>query len=167
MQKELDTHNTNKSSTRNTAEYPSKKAKVKKVFARILVASGVLLLLFGAAVGLLHLKSVQTYIIGQVTDQLEKTLQVDVEIAQFHYRPLSHLSVDNIFLSDQQYDTLAFIEQMHVEFKPLQLFHNRIDIQRLQLLNPYVNLQSTSDSTLNIQFLLDVSTGREISSNPL
>ena len=167
VQKELDTHNTNKSSTRNTAEYSSKKATVKKVFARILVASGVLLLLFGAAVGLLHLKSVQTYIIGQVTDQLEKTLQVDVEIAQFHYRPLSHLSVDNIYLSDQQYDTLAFIEQMRVEFKPIQLFHNRIDIQRLQLLNPYVNLQSTSDSTLNIQFLLDLSTGKEeASSNP-
>jgi uncharacterized protein involved in outer membrane biogenesis len=44
---------------------------------------------------------------------------------------------------------------LQLEFDPLALLEDQINIQRLRLQNPYVNLQSTSDSTLNIQFLLD------------
>ena len=129
---------------------------VQKIcFAGIFIALGILLLIFGGIIGLLHLKRVQTYIIGQVTNRLELLLNADIKIAHFHYRPLSHLAIDSIYLSDQQYDTLAFIDQLQMEFKPLQLRHQKIDIQQLRLQNPYINLQSTSDSTLNIQFLID------------
>lgn len=155
MQKELDQHIINDGSGENTANKSQKTTKVRKTFVGILIGLGVLLLLIGGAVGLLHMKSVQTYIISRITNQLAETLQADVRIAQFHYRPLSHLAIDSIYLSDQQRDTLAYIEQMRVEFQPLQLRFDRIDIQRLQLQNPYVNLHSSADSTLNIQFLVD------------
>lgn len=144
---------------KGTMQTPKKTHKtptwIKKGFAGILILLGILVLLFTITIGGLHSKRVQTYIIGKVTDRLEQILQTDVEIAQFHYRPLSHLSIDRIYLSDQQHDTLAFIEQLQAKFQPLQLQYNRIDIQQLQLKNPYLNLQSTSDSTLNFQFLLE------------
>ena len=155
VQKELDQHIVSDSSKKNTADKSPKTTKVKQTFAGIFIGLGVFVFLLGGIVGLLHLKTVQTYIIGKITDKLEETLQADVKIAQFHYRPLSHLAIDSIYLSDQRYDTLAFIEQMRVEFHPLQLRYDRIDIQQLQLCHPYINLQSSSDSTLNIQFLID------------
>lgn len=130
-------------------------AKVKRAFAVFFVVLGSFLLLNGAIVGLLHLQSVQTFIIGKVTDQLESMLDAEVSIAKFHYRPLSHLAVDSIYLSDQRHDTLAFIDQLQVEFQPLQLRYDRIDIQQIRLHNPYINIQSISDTTLNIQFLVD------------
>ena len=136
-------------------QQPKRGAKVKKAFAIIAIVLGALLLLFGGIVGALHTKGVQTFIVGKVADKLSKMWDVDASIASFHYRPLSHLVLDRVYLSDQQRDTLAFIEQLQLEFDPLALLEDQINIQRLRLQNPYVNLQSTSDSTLNIQFLLD------------
>ena len=119
------------------------------------IVLAVLLLLSGSMVGLLHLKAVQTYIAGKVAEQLSEMLEADASIGAMHYRPLSHLTIDSVYLSDQQRDTLAFIEKLQVEFHPLALRQQRINIERLCLENPYINLQSRTDSTLNIQFLLD------------
>ena len=107
-------------------------------------------------IGLLHLKQVQTYIIEKVTTRLSKEWQADVKIAHFHYRPLSHLVVDSIYLSDQQKDTLAYIEQLELQFNPLALEDLRLDIEQLTLKKPYVNIQHRSDSSLNCQFILDL-----------
>ena len=128
---------------------------MKKALIVIGIVLGSLLLLGSGLVGVLHMKSVQTYIVGKVADKLSETFQADVEIISFHYRPLSNLSVDSVYLSDQQHDTLAFIEQIQLKFHPLALSDQRINIEELKLRNPYVNLQTRSDSTLNIQFLLD------------
>ena len=136
-------------------QQPKRGAKVKKAFAIVGIVLGLLLLLFGGIVGILHIRGVQTFIVGKVADQLSEKLNVDASIASFHYRPLSHLVLDSVYLSDQQHDTLAFIEQLQLEFDPLALLEQQINIQQLRLQNPYVNLQSTSDSTLNIQFLID------------
>ena len=107
-------------------------------------------------IGLLHLKQVQTYIIERVTTRLSKEWQADVKVAQFHYRPLSHLIVDSIYLSDQQKDTLAYVEQLELQFNPLALEDLRLDIVQLTLKKPYVNVQHHSDSSLNCQFILDL-----------
>ena len=107
-------------------------------------------------IGLLHLKQVQTYIIERVTTRLSKEWQADVRVAQFHYRPLSHLIVDSIYLSDQQKDTLAYVEQLELQFNPLALEDLRLDIVQLTLKKPYVNVQHLSDSSLNCQFILDL-----------
>ena len=139
----------------NAKQHSIRKTRVKKALASITATLGIILLLCGGITGLLHLKSVQTYIISKVTEKLEGMLQANVSIAQFHYRPLSHLAIDSIYLSDQQYDTLAYIEQMQVEFQPLHFLDNRIDIQRVKLQRPFINILSTSDSTLNFQFLID------------
>ena len=128
---------------------------MKKALIIIGIVLGSLLLLSGSCVGLLHIRGVQTFIVGKVTNVLSEQLNVDAHIVSFHYRPLSHLAIDSVYLSDQQHDTLAFIEQLQLEFAPLALRENRINIQELRLQNPYINLQSTSDSTLNIQFLID------------
>lgn len=116
---------------------------------------GSLLLLSGASVGVLHIKQVQTFIVGKVANRLSEWFGADVRIAQFHYRPLSHLTIDSVYLSDQRLDTLAYIEQLKVEFTPLDILEERINIQQVALHKPYINLQSITDSTLNIQFLID------------
>ena len=129
--------------------------KVRKALIVIGIVIGSIMLLTGSVVGLLHLKSVQTYIISKVTNKLSKEWQTDVHIAQFHYRPLSHLVVDSIYLSDQQKDTLAYIEQIDLRFDPLALGDMQLEIEQLIVKKPYINIQNRSDSSLNCQFILD------------
>ena len=128
---------------------------MKRALIVIGIVLGSLLLLFGSIVGVLHIKGVQTYIVGKIAEQFSEKVNVDSNIASFHYRPLSHLALDSVYLSDQKHDTLAYIEQLRLEFAPLALLEQRINIQELRLHNPYINLHSTSDSTLNIQFLIN------------
>ena len=144
-----------KNHSTTTADNSSTTARGKKPLAIIAISFLSILILMGIAVGILHLQSVQTRIIGKVTEHLEQILQTDIKIAQFHYRPLSHLTIDSIYLSDQTHDTLLYVDHLQLEFHPLQLRNKKIDIHQLDLVNPYINLQSTSDSTLNIQFLIE------------
>ena len=51
--------------------------RVPKIIVGILIVFMIALVLFGGAIAVLHLKSVQTYIIGKVTDKLEKTFHYD------------------------------------------------------------------------------------------
>ena len=129
---------------------------MRKALIVIGIILGSFILLASGMIGLLHLKQVQTYIIEKVTTRLSKEWQADVKIAHFHYRPLSHLVVDSIYLSDQQKDTLAYIEQLELQFNPLALEDLRLDIEQLTLKKPYVNIQHRSDSSLNCQFILDL-----------
>ena len=68
-----------------------RKTIVIKTIVGLFVVCTIVLFLCVGAISVLHLKSVQTYLIGKVTEKLEETLQANVSIAQFHYRPLSRL----------------------------------------------------------------------------
>ena len=109
MQEKKNKHIEPKVSVKNTEPQQQKRGvKVKKTFTIIAIVLGSILLLFGGIVGTLHIKGVQTFIVGKVTNKLSEMLNVDANIVAFHYRPLSHLVIDSVYLSDQQKDTLAY-----------------------------------------------------------
>lgn len=128
---------------------------MKKVLIGIAIVILTLLLLVGGGVVLLQQSRVQTFIIGIVTDKLSEQWGADVHIGRFHYRPLSRLSVDSVYLSDQQRDTLAFIEHVQVRFQPLALQDKRLDFTQIELQKPYINIQKLNDTALNCTFLLE------------
>lgn len=129
---------------------------MKKALIVIGIVFASLLLILGSSVLVLHHSKVQTYLIGKVAENLSESLQADVQIKHIHYRPLNRLTIDSLYLSDQQRDTLAFIEQADITINLLHLADDRLDIKKISLIRPYVNLQSLNDSTLNCQFLLDM-----------
>ena len=100
---------------------------MKKALIIIGIVLSSLLLLGGSLVGILHIKSVQTYIVGKVAGKFSEMIDAEVSIAQFHYKPLSHLTIDSVYLSDQKYDTLAFIEQLDITFQPLELKNKKMN----------------------------------------
>ena len=81
----------NQSAVSTTTQRSGRTAKVKKAFAVIAIVIVALMLIVGTLVGILHIKSVQTFIVGKVADQFSEQLNVDASIASFHYRPLSYL----------------------------------------------------------------------------
>lgn len=129
---------------------------MRKALIVIGIILGSLLLILGGSVLVLHHSKVQTYIVSLVTRNLSESLQADVEIKHIHYRPLNHLTFDSLYISDQQRDTLAFIEQANITINLLQLRKDRLDLSHIHLTRPYVNIQSLNDTTLNCQFLLNL-----------
>lgn len=98
---------------------------------------------------------VQTFIIEIVANKLSKSLGTDVHIKRFHYQAFNQFTIDSLYISDQQRDTLVFIERAYISINLLQLADDRLDIKQIDLTRPYVNLQSINDSTLNCQFIIN------------
>ena len=132
---------------------PKKGGRAKKVFAIITLLLGFLLLLLVGSTMLLQHPKVQTYLIGKLTTNLSKTLNADVHIQHIHYRPLNHLTIDSLYISDQQRDTLAFIEKTYINIDLLAFADDRLDFTTIELQRPYIRVQSLNDSTLNCDFL--------------
>lgn len=128
---------------------------MKRALIIIGIVLGSLLILLGGATLLLQQSKVQTYIVGKITQQLSQTLQADVEIKRVHYRPLNHLTVDSLYISDQQRDTLAFVAQANISINLLRLREDRLDLTNVELKQPYINIHSLNDSTLNCHFLFN------------
>lgn len=128
---------------------------MKRALIIIGIVLGSLLILLGGATLLLQQSKVQTYIVGKITQELSQSLQADVEIKRVHYRPLNHLTVDSLYISDQQRDTLAFVAQANISINLLRLREDRLDLTNVELKQPYVNIHSLNDSTLNCHFLFN------------
>ena len=105
---------------------------VKKIFTIVAIILGSLLLMFGGGILIIHHHKVQTYIIGVLANHLSESLSADVQIRHFHYHPLNHLSIDSLYISDQQRDTLAFIEQANISINLLQLRKNHLDLTSVE-----------------------------------
>ena len=131
----------------------SKRTTIKKIVVTLFIIFASLLLLLCSTTIILQHSKVQTYIIGKVTQRLSETLNADVQIQHIHYRPLNHLTIDSLYISDQRRDTLAFIEKADICIDLLQFYEDRIDLKVINLHKPYINLQSLNDSTLNCDFL--------------
>ena len=156
MQEQINRHIAKDNCVKNSESKPIKTPIVKKIFTVVAIILGSLLLTFGGGILIIHHHKVQTYIIGVLANHLSESLSADVQIRHFHYHPLNHLSIDSLYISDQQRDTLAFIEQANISINLLQLRKNHLDLTSVELQRPYVNLQSLNDSSLNCQFLLDI-----------
>ena len=88
---------------------------MKKTLSVIGIVFGVLLfILLGSSALILHISKVQTFFVGIVTEKLSAALHADVQLQHIHYRPLNHLTFDSLYISDQQRDTLAFIERADI-----------------------------------------------------
>ena len=132
---------------------PKKGRRILKVLGILTLVMGIIVLLLGGCVKILQLPKVQTYLIGKLTHNLSETLNADVHIKHIYYRPLNHLTIDSLYISDQQRDTLAFIEKTYINIDFLAFADDRLDFTAIELERPYIRLQSLNDSTLNCDFL--------------
>lgn len=129
---------------------------IGKVLIVLGIVLGSLLLLLGIGVVVLQQSSVQTYLVHIVTNRLSEYVGADVHVGHVEYKPLCRLTLDSVYIGDQQQDTLAYIERAHVVFHPLLLREQRLDLNLVSLERPYVNIQSVEgDSVLNYEFLIE------------
>ena len=122
---------------------------MKKTLIVIGIILASLILLIGGFTVVLYQSSVQTYITSIAAKKISEALQSDVSIKHIHYRPLNNLKIDSVYISDQNRDTLVFIGQASLELNLLALFEQKVDIAEVELLDPYINLQTIADSTIN------------------
>lgn len=111
------------------------------VTARILVGLiGLVLILFFLLLIGLNLQPVQQFAATKATDWLSETLQTRVSIGRVRIDPIKTIVLENIYLEDQQQDTLVYAGALKVDIGLFALSTQTININSVELLDAYVNV---------------------------
>lgn len=127
-----------------------------RVSGRILLA--VLVIFFVVALALQSPK-VQTWAVGKTTGFLSDMLKTEVRIGAVDIDFFKTLVLEDIFLADQNQDTLLAARSLKVNIGILDLLGNEIHLNHAEINGATVKLiRQEGDSTFNYQFLIDAFT---------
>ena len=126
---------------------------------RVLYIAGVLLvgllLVGGMLVATLTSDKVETAAVQLATAELSHALGTHASVGAVEYDFPARLTIHDIYIEDQQQDTLAYIGTLSARFSPLALGHNEIRFSHVRIQDVVADVHRLPDSTWNYQFLAD------------
>ena len=125
--------------------------KFWKILKRVLL-SVLLLLVF--LYFILHLPSVQTWLVKQVTAKLSKKLHTKVSIDNVDFSFFDKLELNGLLVEGQHQDTLLYAGSAKVKITDWFFFKDKPTLEYVGLNNATINMHR-SDSVWNYQFLVD------------
>src|ERR1700759_5683594 len=104
--------------------------------------------------GLIHLPSVQTWLVGRVTSRLSHDLHTRIRVKHVNFSLFNKMLLDSTLVEDSKADTLLFAGTVKVNITDWWFFKDKAQLQYIGLEDATVKLQRT-DSVWNYQFLVD------------
>ncbi|GAB3830668.1 hypothetical protein GCM10028895_47030 [Pontibacter rugosus] len=98
---------------------------------------------------------VQNYLAKQGESYLENTLGTQVNIGGFTTDWRNVLVLKDVYVEDQQQDTLWYSERLGVDMAILSLIKGEVNISKVDLDNATLKLQIREDSTTNFDFITE------------
>nr|WP_317233146.1 translocation/assembly module TamB domain-containing protein [Pontibacter ruber] len=118
----------------------------------LLIAIVALLLLIVVA---LQFPAVQNFAAHKGASYLSKTLKTEVRIGSFTTDWRNALVLKEVYIEDQQQDTLWYSERLGADMKILSLLKGEVNVSKLDLQNATAKLHIRPDSSTNYDFILD------------
>lgn len=114
------------------------------------------MLLLGILYALLQSSYVQTSLVKYVTQRIEETTGVRIQIGGVDFRPMSSLVLNDVLLRDFKNDTLIFCQDLRVKADSFNWVERSFNIREIVLNKAVFNLwvQDGTNAT-NIEMLLD------------
>lgn len=133
--------------------------KFIKILAWVLA---VFLFLFLTITILLQFPSIQTRIIGFITDSISQQTQSRVEIDRVAIRFPKSVGLKGIYLEDSEGDTLLYAGSIFVDIGMTGLLRNRVNVNKLEIKNLEARmLRQEPDTVFNYQFIIDALAAEE------
>jgi hypothetical protein len=127
--------------------------KVLRILGKGVMALLVLFLLVYVPI---QFPTVQTWIVQKVTTNLSKTLDTKVEIGSVNIKFFKTISLQNIYIEDQQNDTLIYAQELDASIGLFSIFESKIYLNQITLGQATVHVnRSSNDSLFNFNFLLN------------
>lgn len=103
-----------------------------------------------------RLNTVQQRLASIITDEIDKAIEIPINIGSIRVIHLDEILLKDITLLDQAGDTIFFAKEATAHISPYKLFNRQIHINTLTIAAPDTRVyRATQDSQLNIQFLID------------
>ena len=141
----------------------SEDKSIKKIINIALVIFSVLLLAVSSVYMAFQSRVVQTFIINTITRNISESTGADVSISKVRISFFDKIIFDDVFLSDQQKDTLFYAEKFTLSIDTISLPRKLICINTISLDKPKVCLEKLDSNSYNFSFLLNADSTRNTS----
>ena len=128
---------------------------IKKRYKIIVLILAIILLLLVSPIILLNIGKVQRFVVDKVTEALETKMDTKVEIGGVKLRLFNKLDLSDIYIADQQGDTLLFAEDLRVNIAIIPLFKREVELREGILEDVSVHIVTFEDGKSNLQFIFD------------
>tara|TARA_R110002050_G_scaffold234801_1_gene370703 strand:+ start:7034 stop:12019 length:4986 start_codon:yes stop_codon:yes gene_type:complete len=113
-----------------------------------------LLLIIGCVSLLLFVPSIQKEVSHQAADWLEKKIETPVSISGIYLDFPNGVSIEELYLEDQEQDTLLYTGNFKVAVDYFALLHSELEVSNILLEAATVNLKVASDSSFNFDYII-------------
>ncbi len=110
-------------------------------------------LVLGMLFMLIRSSRVQTAMLDVVAQELSRGLEADVHIGKADYQLFNKVSFRDIYIGDQQGDTLLYTQEAEAEFDFRGFFQRRVIFRRITLQDTYINIYTVDSLRKNYSFL--------------
>ena len=104
--------------------------------------------------GILHLSSVQTWLVKKIAANLSKNLHTKVTVQNVDVRFFNKVLLQGVMVEDLKKDTLLYAGTLKANVNDWFFFKDKISLDNVGLDDAIVNMKRT-DSVWNYQFLID------------
>jgi hypothetical protein len=101
----------------------------------------VIILLPASAFFILKSSKVQTYITQKITQEISKNLNAKFQIESVNFKFFNRLVLENVYVEDQQQDTLLFSKKLVCNIRKIDRKNHTIEIQKINLIDAKFYLQ--------------------------
>ncbi len=137
-----------------TLEKKPKKHQAFRVLLRILV---ILIAFLFSLILILNIPSVQTFITQKIINSIEAKSGSQLSIGYVNIGLPNTVELREIYIQDQNKDTLLYLHTLNVNIDLFKLFSNKFYVKSLNIENLVTNIhRKQSESKFNFQFFIDV-----------
>ena len=97
---------------------------------------------------------IQNSIAQTLVRQLSEKLQTKVEIGKIHYKLFNTIAIDDVYLEDQQQDTLLYVKSMDAHFNLWKFFRGKYQFRSIDLDQLYGNIAIDKAGKTNFDFIV-------------
>ena len=83
---------------------------------------------------------VQTAAVRWLAAEVSQALKADIDVRYVDYRFFNTLHIDDIYISDRQGDTLAYVGSVDVQVRMREFLRGKVSVRKVVIDRPYVNL---------------------------
>ena len=140
---------------------------MRNVWVILLTLAACVLVTLGLAVGFLYSGKVQTAAVRFATDELSRGLQTNVSIGAVQYQFPMRITLNDIYIEDQQRDTLLYVKQLYTRFSPLALSEKQLRFPNIDLDGVLADVHRLPNGEYNYMFLVRAFASEDTTKTPL
>lgn len=104
---------------------------------------------------LLITKPVQNLIGKRILSEIAQRTDTKIEASQVSFGRFKRLEISDLYIEDKHSDTLIYAPKAVAVLDSLNRSFRRVDLQRLRLTSPIINIAQDDSSVFNFMFLVD------------